>query len=334
MEARGRGPEAIFEQQLGVPDMDIILINHKKGQTRRLQFSLRRVKLWLPPLMGFFLVLSGAFFGGYALSPQTDRGVEYVMDVTRMWDRELTEQRRDIAQTRQSIDDNMRAMAIRLGELQAHMMRINAVGQRMTEMAQLDSEEFDFGNAPALGGPEDADEVQGREQSIGELMASLEQFSSKLNATERKMRVLEDLMVADRLRDEVLPSGRPVRGGWLTSGYGWRTDPFSGSSMLHKGIDFATRAGSEVHVVGSGVVSFSGWRRGYGNLVEIDHGNGYLTRYGHNQKNLVRAGQRVKKGEAVAKVGSTGRSTGPHVHFEVLRNGKQVNPAEYVQAAR
>jgi murein DD-endopeptidase MepM/ murein hydrolase activator NlpD len=146
------------------------------------------------------------------------------------------------------------------------------------------------------------------------------------------MRVLQDLLVASRLQEQVRPSGYPVLRGYMTSGYGWRRDPFSGRSAMHRGVDFAARSGADVITVAAGIVTFAGDRNGYGIMVEINHGNGYVTRYGHNSKVLVKPGDRVLKGQRIALVGSTGRSTGPHVHFEVLRNGVVVNPAEYIRA--
>ena len=132
------------------------------------------------------------------------------------------------------------------------------------------------------------------------------------------------------ITERVMPSGRPVEEGWLSSTYGKRSDPFTGKPDFHPGLDFAGRKGSEVVAVADGVVIWSGPRGGYGNMVEIDHGHGYVTRYGHNEKNLVKVGDTVKKGQEIALMGSTGHSTGPHVHFEVLHNGKTVNPARFI----
>jgi len=132
------------------------------------------------------------------------------------------------------------------------------------------------------------------------------------------------------LRDEVHPEGRPVHSGYISSMFGNRTDPFTGRAAFHKGVDFAGREGSEVVAVASGVVIWSGDRYGYGQMVEINHGNGYVTRYAHNSDNLVAVGDTVKRGEVIAVMGSTGRATGPNLHFEVLHNGRVVNPLSYV----
>ena len=157
----------------------------------------------------------------------------------------------------------------------------------------------------------------------------LDDLGTEMEDREQKLSVLETLLMSRSLRERVMPSGRPIEEGWLSSKYGKRNDPFTGKQDFHKGLDFAGKKGSAVMAVGDGVVTWSGKRTGYGNLVEISHGNGYVTRYGHNQSHLVEMGETVKKGQQIALMGSSGRSTGPHVHFEVLRDGKTVNPAKY-----
>ena len=142
------------------------------------------------------------------------------------------------------------------------------------------------------------------------------------------------MLMTRNLQAEVIPAGRPITRGWLSSYYGMRTDPFSGRRAHHSGIDFAGKMGSDVVTVAAGVVTYSGRRSGYGNLVEINHGKGYVTRYGHNSELLVEVGETVKKGQIIAKMGSSGRSTGPHVHFEVLVNGRAVDPKKYILASK
>jgi murein DD-endopeptidase MepM/ murein hydrolase activator NlpD len=134
-----------------------------------------------------------------------------------------------------------------------------------------------------------------------------------------------------KLRDEVRPEGRPVTAGYVSSHFGSRTDPFTGRRAFHKGVDFAGREGAEVVAVASGVVIWSGERYGYGQLVEVNHGNGYVTRYAHNVDNLVAVGDTVRRGQVIARMGGTGRATGPNLHFEVLLNDKPVDPLTYVQ---
>jgi murein DD-endopeptidase MepM/ murein hydrolase activator NlpD len=165
---------------------------------------------------------------------------------------------------------------------------------------------------------------------FADFLSMLDQLDSELEDRQEMLSVLEVLLMSRSLNERVMPSGKPVEEGWLSSRYGKRSDPFTGKQDFHKGLDFAGKKGTGVLAVGDGVVSWSGKRTGYGKLVEINHGNGYVTRYGHNQRHLVKVGDTVKKGQQVAMMGSSGRSTGPHVHFEVLRNGKRVDPAKYI----
>lgn len=311
--------------------MDILIVSRTRGQTWRTKISPRSPWFIVPALLLPLVIVGSSIWFGYHLAPEV-RGVSQVLQATQVWDDEVNVQRQQIAGLRQKMDDNIHALSQRLGQLQANVTRINAAGARMAQVAKLDAGEFDFNSPPPIGGPETDD--AGPTPTVDDLSAELDRFSHELDSRERQMRVLRDLMVAGELRNEVMPSGEPIKKGWISSGYGVRIDPFTGHKASHWGIDFAAPSGSNVIAVASGVVSYSGPRSGYGNLLEINHGNGYVTRYGHNKKLLVHEGDRVDKGEVVAKVGATGRATGPHVHFEVWHNGKRVNPSEYIQASR
>lgn len=308
--------------------MDIILLNRERGQGLRFSFDPRSAGFIASLVLVPAVLLGAAAWLGYAMAPE-GRAVRQMTDAAAAWEHKVEDQRREIDGLRRNMNDNMHALARRLGELQAHVTRLNAVGERMTLMADLDAGEFDFDNPPPLGGPEEQT-AAGERPSVDEFRAALDRFSRELDARERQMRILRDLMVAGELRDEVMPSGRPIRSGWMSSGFGPRTDPFTGRRASHHGIDFAGGLGSEVIAVASGVVAYAGERYGYGNLVEISHGNGYVTRYAHNRKNLVTVGEKIAKGEIIALMGKTGRSTGTHVHVEVLRNGRHMDPRKYL----
>jgi murein DD-endopeptidase MepM/ murein hydrolase activator NlpD len=158
----------------------------------------------------------------------------------------------------------------------------------------------------------------------------LAQLEQNVDLRESQLSALENVILARELHEEIHPEGRPVANGFISSYFGERADPFDGLETFHKGVDFAGTPGSPVVAVAAGVVTWAGERTGYGKLIEINHGDGFATRYAHNERTLVTVGQTVKRGERIALMGSTGRSTGPHVHFEVLRNGRQVNPLSFV----
>lgn len=226
---------------------------------------------------------------------------------------------------------NLTALTARLGELQARAIRIDALGKRLVEISDLDKGEFDFDRPPGVGGPEGSPVA---DIEIGDLNRALDNLGRQLADREQKL-VLLDAMLRDQdILEDTVPRGQPIEHGWISSHFGTRTDPFTGKRALHFGVDFAGKDGSKVLAVASGVVTWSGERFGYGRMVEIDHGNGYVTRYAHNAVNLVKVGDVVQKGESVGLMGSSGRSTGPHVHFEVLRDGSPVDPIAYVRAAR
>ncbi len=310
--------------------MDIIIVSHKKGRTWRVTLTPRHMRSWLPAGLAALAVVSLSFSLGYGLKAFDDR---LPVDIHGLWADEIQSQRQQLLAMRDGFEDNTQALARRVAELHAHVMRLDAAGERMTQMADLDKGEFDFSQPPPLGGPEEP--VAGSEPfQLEGVFASLDAFANQLSGRERQMRVLEDLLLASRLQKQVKPSGWPIEGGWISSGYGMRIDPFSGRRAYHAGVDFAAPIGADVLSVASGIVTDVGERFGYGILVEINHGNGYVTRYGHNSTALVKVGDQVRKGQAVAQIGSTGRSTGPHVHFEVMLNGKVVNPAQYIAAAR
>jgi murein DD-endopeptidase MepM/ murein hydrolase activator NlpD len=245
---------------------------------------------------------------------------------------DLREQRADLQNMQEVANEQIDALALRMGELNANVIRLNALGSRLTGIADLDKGEFDFHNPPAIGGPVDQlDYSTDPAGQLPELLANAAAMESTLDDQEQQLFALEGLLMDQKLSDRVNPKGRPIKSGWLSSYFGKRTDPITGKSGWHKGMDFAGKYGNDVVAVGDGVVSWSADRYGYGNLVEIKHGNGYVTRYAHNQENLVVVGDQVEQGQTIALMGSSGRSTGPHVHFEVWHNGSPVDPARFIQ---
>lgn len=226
---------------------------------------------------------------------------------------------------------NLDALALQLGQLRAQATRLNALGDRLTQVGKLEDGEFDFVSEPALGGPEDTLVEGSRPLQLGN---DIDNLRAEFGRQEAQLEVLENLLFDRKIDNALLPTGMPVAHGYVASGYGTRTDPITGRQAVHLGVDFDVPLGSDIQAVAEGVVTYSGVRNGYGNVVEVDHGNGYMTRYAHNSRNLVEVGTRIHVGQIVAKVGSTGRSTGPHCHFEVWLNGRPVNPMAYVRSTR
>jgi murein DD-endopeptidase MepM/ murein hydrolase activator NlpD len=234
----------------------------------------------------------------------------------------------EVAALKTQLQDRVDALSMRLGVMNAHVIRLDALGKRLTQMAHINSHEFDFDDDPPQGGSE-SDGV-GRGAQVPDLTSMIDDLGRRIDQRSGQFAALENVILGRQLSLEIKPSGRPVREGYISSYFGERMDPFNGEDAFHKGVDFASDAGTDVLAVASGIVTWAGPREGYGNLVELTHGNGYVTRYGHAARTLVTVGDEVERGQAVAVVGSTGRSTGPHVHFEVLKDGRQIDPMAFV----
>lgn len=244
---------------------------------------------------------------------------------------------KDLAGQKERVDDavaaarrDLDALALRLSELQARAIRLDALGERLVEMGGMDPAEFSFGTPPPRGGQAPAGESE--RNQVPDFIASLEGLASVMDLRAQELAALEASLVSGRLATATTLAGSPLPGGWISSLFGVRSDPINGQRSHHYGVDFAGKRGSPIRAVAAGIVVFSGTRSGLGRVVEIDHGNGYLTRYAHNLKNLVTVGQRMAKGEPAALLGSSGRATGNHVHFEVLHNGKPLDPMPFIRA--
>jgi len=312
--------------------MNLIWISKRLGGVNTVSISGARLVLLAVSI--FLVVPVVALLSGYYVGIHQGGGNSSDSAYANSsWNETIKQQKSEISSTRARAEESLNALALRLGQMQAHVVRLNAVGQRLVAVGDLDGGEFDFSKSPALGGPEGGSNGA-TSLKIPDFLTQIDQLSEQLADREEQLSVLESVLMSRNLQHEVIPSGRPINKGWISSRYGMRTDPFSGKPDFHKGIDLAGKEGAEVIAVGAGVVMWSGKRYGYGNMVEINHGNGYITRYGHNKENMVKVGDTVKKGEVIAKMGNTGRSTGPHVHFEVWRSGRTVDPMKFVQTVR
>jgi murein DD-endopeptidase MepM/ murein hydrolase activator NlpD len=228
--------------------------------------------------------------------------------------------------------ENLNAMAVKLGQMQAQLMRLDAFGERLSGLAGLKAQEFRFGEVPGRGG------------AVSTLSPphdlSLDEFSQQLDALSKQMEnrtdylgIVESTLFDARVKRKLMPTITPIDASWNASSFGWRIDPITGQHALHEGIDFIADVGTPVFAAAGGVVVLAEFHSQYGQMIEIDHGNNFVTRYAHASKLLVKVGEVVRRGRKIAEVGSTGRSTGPHLHFEVRNKGLAQNPARFLQAS-
>jgi len=309
--------------------MQIILVSRARKLPKTLDLTDRRLRWKLLSVAA--LAVFGCMGAGVALamlvaSPR-DRALAEIRDLKQ----QIRQQDAQLGGVRQDAQRGLDALAVKLGQLQAQSTRLNALGERLAEVGKLDDGEFDFDQQPAVGGVEDAgSSAYALPPALDD---SINQLASQFDRQQAQLSALQSLLLDARIESNLKPTGMPVP-GYISSYFGVRADPFDGRSARHTGIDISTPFGTPVRTVAEGMVTFAGVRSGYGDVIEIDHGNGYMTRYAHNSALVARPGQHVQVGDVVARAGSTGRSTGPHVHFEVWYDGRVVNPLAFVRNHR
>lgn len=309
--------------------MKIILVAKSHSTPRCIDLGSRRGTLLVGSLLcAIFVLFAGLGFvvAVFTVNPR-DAAMRDLADLRA----QIEFQKSELGNMEHDSQRNLDALAMQIGQLRAQATRLNALGDRLTQVGKLEDGEFDFASEPALGGPE---ETLGEASAPLPLNSDIDNLRAEFVRQEAQLGVLENLLFDRKIDNALLPTGMPVAHGYVASGYGTRTDPITGRQASHLGVDFDVPLGSDVLAVAEGVVTYSAVRNGYGNVVEVDHGNGYMTRYAHNSRNVVEVGTRVHVGQIVAKVGSSGRSTGPHCHFEVWLNGRPVNPMAYVRSTR
>ena len=309
--------------------MKIILISKKIDKVRTLSLN-NWAKCALSVLLLGIPVTAGTMLG----IKIADGRWELLFDnsIAQMQS-QIVLQREDVDAGRQQLDNSLSGMTVKLAKLRSRLVRLDALGEQLTQIASLDDGEFDFSSTPGLGGPIQSPLAEIANQAEIEEKVSLmfAKLDNSISSRESQLQILQSMLSDKKLKSESMVAGRPVKKGWMSSEYGMRIDPFHGKQQWHAGVDFAGRDGDDVIAVASGVVTWSGDRSGYGKMVEINHSDGYITRYAHNQENIANLGAIVQKGDVIAQMGSSGRSTGPHVHFEVFKNGRIVDPASYIQ---
>ena len=305
--------------------MKFILINNE-GPSKTVEIG-----RWTRVVVSAFLIGLPVSLAGLSYEFGMKKGVARAQAAEETLAAEEARERAEaLADMAVEAERRLESMTLLLAELQSRVTRLDAVGMNLTQSAGLEPGEFNFDMAPALGGPLMTSQEDAREL-IPALEGELFALSTALDDREVQLDILSELIQGEQVKSDATPSGRPILSGWLSSRYGTRIDPFSGGKAWHEGVDFAGKAGSNIVAVASGVVSWSGERYGYGKMVEVAHGDGVITRYAHNQENLVKVGDMVRRGDVVALMGNSGRSTGPHVHFEVHKNGRPVDPASYLR---
>jgi murein DD-endopeptidase MepM/ murein hydrolase activator NlpD len=308
---------------IGARPFEFIVLDPRSGRDHRVRITQRAVAAGLAAI-ACSLVLVGwsvRYFSG-----------DYVdAELAASWRERLDGQQEELERIRRESDATLGAFTRRFGDLQARLVSMESMGERIASSAGI-GQEFDLDEPLAIGGPEPTsdEEIPLRPPAF---VSMIDDLSEQVLERQQQLTALERLLDLREYEEASAVAGRPVGWGWLSSPYGRRVDPIHGRLAYHKGIDFAGRAGDPVLAVATGIVTFAGERGGYGWLVEITHGNGYVTRYAHCAEVTVEVGELVRKGESVGTIGSTGRSTGPHVHFEVLRGGRQIDPTRFVTRA-
>jgi len=263
---------------------------------------------------------------GHAARTERAAAFEPALDA---WRARFDEDSHRLAAEGRAAERWVREAANELSRMQASIAQLESLAERLVERTGLDGREFDFRAEPGVGGPEEA--AIGHEATPVEWEAAVSSLSAQIDDRRQQMQILEEMLKWRDLRAAVMPEGLPVQAAYVSSRFGPRIDPFTGRRAAHHGIDFAGAAGTQIIAVAAGIVTWSGPRAGYGEMVEIDHGGGLVTRYAHNSENLVEVGDVVTRGQSIARLGATGRATGPNLHFEVMQDGEAVDPLPFIE---
>jgi len=302
--------------------MDIILVSDKLAKARTIKVSLSQLALLAFGAVGAVIAVTTAL--NYSLLRYAaDQNLPYAQRFLSGVQQERT------ARSESYLRESLNAMAMRLGHMQAQLLRLDTLGERLAKLAGFRPQDLMFGQTPGQGGA--VSSVPSQDLSLGDLTRQLEALTRQVEDRGDKLGVLESLFTQDSARRKLVPTILPVQAGWHSSNYGWRIDPFSGQQAFHEGIDFLADSGTAINAAAGGVVVYSDFHPHYGNMVEIDHGNELVSRYAHASTLLVKVGDVVLSGAKIAEVGRTGRATGTHLHFEVRHRGVPQNPTQFLR---
>ena len=306
--------------------MKVILIKDDAGRNGAVCWSGR--KLIALGAVCFVALPLALGLSSYWVVSQIDRALNPFVDPEYRIavESRVNEQQEEMLKTREYVRQHMDVLGRRIGSLQAQVSRIKAVEMRIAETSGINLSDFEFEQDPPIGGASSS-ESDSEEVDIENAIREIEK---ELSIRESEIAAVDFLLSRNNLESQQTPAGWPVKGGWVSSSFGSRMHPMTGKKQFHRGVDIPGKPGALVLAVADGVVVRSEKNGNYGWMVEIDHGDSYTTLYGHNRKNLVNVGETVIKGQGIAEIGSTGRSTGPHVHFEVAKDNRNINPVKYL----
>lgn len=318
MGARGQGVQEECRVQ-------IILISHRLAKAKTLALSTRHLVVSIGLALGLLVGLTAALYW-LTLRLATEFKLPVIHQLA------VAAQKNETERAREFVQQNLSAMAVKLGEMQAQLTRLDALGERLSTLTGIRPQEFRFAEVPGLGGAQ-ASSAPPQDLSLAEFSSRLTTLSREMEQRTDMLGVFEAQLFEQTVKKKALPTMMPVSAPFNASGFGWRIDPFTGQRAMHEGVDFITDPGTPVAAAAGGVVQFAGFHPQYGNVVDIDHGNDLVTRYAHLSKILVSEGAVVQRGRSIGESGNTGRSTGPHLHFEVRFRGAPQNPSRFLLAA-
>ena len=305
--------------------MHIILVSNRLATAKSISLSVRHLLLGMALLAATIVVLSSSMF---YLVVRHAAEVKLPLLQTLL----LSAQEQQTQNAKDFMRQNLNAMAVRLGQMQAQLIRLDALGERLSALAGIKPQEFRMNEPPGRGGALPTS-IPAQDLSMNELSWQLDALSRHMENRYDYMGILENRLFDAKVKKKLMPTVKPVDVDWNASSFGWRIDPITGQNAMHEGVDFLVDTGTPIHAAADGLIVVAEFHPQYGYVVDIDHGNDFTTRYAHASKLLVKAGDLVQRGAIIAESGSTGRSTGPHVHFEVRYKGVAQNPNRFLQVS-
>jgi murein DD-endopeptidase MepM/ murein hydrolase activator NlpD len=302
--------------------MNIILVSGKLARARTITIGVPQIGLFGLGLAVCVIALAAAM-NYLMLRAAADFKIPYLQSML------LSAQQEQHERAQSYLRENLNAMAVRLGQMQAQLLRLETVGERLAKLAGFKPQDLAFSELPGRGGA--VSSLPSQDLSLGDFTRQLDSLTRQVEDRGDKLGILESLFTFDSAKKKLIPTMLPVEGGWYSSNFGWRIDPFTGQRAFHEGLDVIAEQGTPILAAAGGVVVYSELHPQYGNMVEIDHGNDLITRYAHASRRMVKVGDVVLRGRKIGEVGRTGRATGSHLHFEVRQRGAPINPAQFLR---